>query len=155
MLHYLFARFQLQPSNPKCVCELRQPKNPLEAKRCELRSGRLDHPEILQASRAIMLIYSRVPYSRVMCNELIIPAERFAAVTKPLEDLELSNFRSIINTQSRWLLIAPNDITYPYTSTVNVAIVKVGRQGELKHISILRYSSLYPKTNFRTVFRSF
>ena len=102
-----------------------------------------------------MLIYSRVPYSRVMCNELIIPAERCAAVTKPLEDLELSNFCSIINTQSRWLLIAPNDITYPYTSTVNVAIVKVERQGELKHISILKYSSLYPKTNFQTVFRSF
>ena len=50
------------------------------------------------------------------------------AVPKPLE---LSNYCSVIDTQSRWLLTAR----------------QVGRHGQLKHISLLNFSSLYPKAN--------
>ena len=45
---------------------------------------------------------------------------------------ELSNFCSVINTQSRWL---PN-------------ARQVGHHGELKHIFLSNYSPLYPKANF-------
>ena len=48
-----------------------------------------------------------------------------------------------------------NDISYACTSTMNVATIEVGHQGQLKHISLLKSSSLYPKTNFETVLRSF
>ena len=48
-----------------------------------------------------------------------------------------------------------NDISYACTSTLNVATIEVGHQGQLKHISLLKCSSLYPKTNFQTVLRSF
>ena len=48
-----------------------------------------------------------------------------------------------------------NDISYACTSTMNVATIEVGHQGQLKHISLLKCSSLYPKTNFQTVLRSF
>ena len=78
-----------------------------------------------------MLLCARVPRFRIMSNEMIIPALKFAeslgrrryldtAVPKPLE---ISSFCSTINTEGKWPLIAHNDITYPYTSTVNVAIV--------------------------------
>ena len=50
------------------------------------------------------------------------------ALPKPLE---LSNYCSVIDTQSRWLLTAR----------------QVGRHGQLKHISLLNFSSLYPKAN--------
>lgn len=39
--------------------------------------------------------------------------------------------------------------------SVNVATIRVGRQGQLKHIYPFKYSSLYPKTNFHTALRSF
>ena len=45
---------------------------------------------------------------------------------------ELSNFCSVINTQSRWL---PN-------------ARQVGHHGELKYIFLSNYSPLYPKANF-------
>ena len=48
-----------------------------------------------------------------------------------------------------------NDISYACTSTMNVATIEVGHQGQLKHIYLLKCSSLYPKTNFQTVLRSF
>ena len=78
-----------------------------------------------------MLLCARVPRFRIMSNEMIMPVLKFAeslrrrrysdtAVPKPLE---LSSFCSTINTEGRWPLIAPTDITYPCTSTVNVAIV--------------------------------
>ena len=46
--------------------------------------------------------------------------------------LELSNYGSIINTRGRWLLIAPYNITHP--CSVNIATIKVGRQGQWRHI---------------------
>ena len=78
-----------------------------------------------------MLLCARVPRFRIMSNEMIIPALKFAeslqrrrysdtSVPKPLE---ISSFCSTINTEGKWPLIAHNDITYPCTSTVNVAIV--------------------------------
>ena len=78
-----------------------------------------------------MLLCARVPRFRIMSNEMIIPALKFAeslqrrrysdtAVPKPLK---ISSFCSTINTEGKWQLIAHNDITYPCTSTVNVAIV--------------------------------
>ena len=74
-----------------------------------ISSGRLDHPKILQVSRAMMLLRARVPRFRIMSNEMIIPVLKFAeslrrrrysdtAVPKPLE---LSSFCSTINTEGR------------------------------------------------------
>ena len=50
--------------------------------------------------------------------------------------LELSNYGAIINTWDRWLLIAPYDITYP--CSVNIATIKVGRQGQWRHFFLKR-----------------
>ena len=74
-----------------------------------ISSGRLDHPKILQVSRAMMLLRARVPRFRIMSNEMIIPVLKFAeslrrrrysdtAVPKPLE---ISSFCSTINTEGK------------------------------------------------------
>ena len=63
--------------------------------------------------------------------KIYLPVRRYSDIAVP-KPLELSNFCSVFNTESIWLLNAR----------------QVGRHGQVKHISLLNYSSLYPKANF-------
>ena len=54
-------------------------------------------------------------------------------------------FKLIFNyCHSGWVTV-PNDITKPCTNTGNIAIIKVGRQGKLKHNSLVKHFSLIPE----------
>lgn len=54
-------------------------------------------------------------------------------------------FKLIFNYCHTGWVTVPNDITNPCTNTGNIAIIKVGRQGKLKHNSLVKHSSLIPK----------
>ena len=68
----------------------------------------------------MMLLYARVPHSRVMYNEMELKAANSSLLMKRYSD--------IANRQDVWMLIDPYDITYPCR-------VSVGRQRQLKRIS--------------------
>ena len=54
-------------------------------------------------------------------------------------------FKLIFNYCHTGWVTVPNDITNPCTNTGNIAIIKVGRQGKLKHNSLVKHSSLIPE----------
>ena len=72
------------------------------------------------ASQGMMSPYTRVPHSSVIYKGM----ELRAANASLKVCWELSNYGSIIYTQGRWLLIAPYEITYPWTVNVAIAILR-------------------------------
>ena len=71
------------------------------------------------------------------------------AAPKPLE---LANYGSTINPQGSR---TADCFLLHYPRTMNVATIKVGRRGQIKHILPSKQSSLNQKTNFRTMIMPF
>ena len=66
--------------------------------------------------------------------------------TAVLKPLELSNDCLFVNTRGRWLQIALNDVTYPFTIVLWMSPqLKLGRQGQLQHTSLFKVFFFIPE----------